>query len=374
MIDLTEEQTTLLDSARSFARKIAPGLEGSGDLVTRARNLFAAYARAGYHALLIEKKAGGSGLDYLSTGLIYETLSHGMPGTLHGPLTAVHCAEMIGNACRNSLHEQILSAIAKQGLCTGFCLTEASAGSDISAIATLVHKNGTGFTLNGTKSIVINHAIADTFIVFATSSPEKGRAGINAFLVEATLPGVHRGKPLGVESLRGSVMGSVTFQDVRIPGECLLGEEGSAYLLFMETLDKGRPLVASSCVGEASRALDLIVDHVKSRSQFGKTLSSFQGVSFELAEFSTRLAASRLLYQDALMRIDRGLPFTMESSMAKLFACETLCAIAGFGLEILGHRSITEPDEILRIFYDAQLLKSIDGTANVQKMVIASQL
>jgi len=161
---------------------------------------------------------------------------------------------------------------------------------------------------------------------------------------------------------------------VKIPWECLLGDEGSGYLLFMETLDKGRPLVAASCVGEAFRALDLITVTAKQRTQFGKTLDSFQGITFQLADLATRLAASRLLYLDALERIDNGQPFTMESSMSKLYASETLHSIASFGMEILGHRSVTESNEITRIFQDSLLMKNIDGTANVQKMVIASQL
>lgn len=374
MADPTREQAKLIKSAKRFSKKVSPLLEKSADIIEQARSLFSAFASAGYHALLIPQKFGGMGLDYKSAGLVYETLSHGLPGTLHGPITSAHCSEMIQNACKNSFHEQILSSIAKEKMGSGFCLTEDSGGSDISSIFTNVRKTGKGFVINGRKSIVINHAIAGIFIVFATSSPDKGRAGINAFLVKSNLPGVLKSDPYVIEGFQGSVLGSVTFKDVRVPRECLLGEEGSGYLLFMETLDKGRPLVAASCVGEASRALDLIIVTAKQRTQFGKTLDSFQGISFQLADLATRLAASRLLYLDALERIDNGQPFTMESSMSKLHAAETLHAVAGFGMEILGHRSVIESNEITRIFQDSLLMKNIDGTSNVQKMVIASQL
>jgi butyryl-CoA dehydrogenase len=374
MADMTKEQSKLIKAARVFSKKMSPLLKDSGDAVEQSRKIFSAYAQAGYHALLIPKKYGGMGFDYVCAGLVYETLSHDLPGTLYGPVTSAHCSEMIKSACQNSFHEQVLSSIARDHSCAGFCLTEEAAGSDISTISTLVRKTDNGFVITGKKVIVINHAIADIFIVFAASSRDKGRAGINAFLVDSGLPGVHKSKPFDAEGFCGSVMGSVDLREVRIPKECLLGEEGSGYLLFMETLDKGRPLVAASCTGEASRALDLIIDHTKQRVQFGKSLSSFQGISFDLAEMATRLAASRLLYLDALARIDKRLPFTMEASMAKLFACDTLCAIASFGMEILGHRVITEQNEITRIFHDSLLMKNIDGTANVQKMVIASQL
>jgi alkylation response protein AidB-like acyl-CoA dehydrogenase len=374
MADPTREQAKLIKAAKTFSKKISPLLENTGNIIDQARSLFSAYASAGYHALLIPQKFGGMGLDYQSAGLVYETLSYELPGTLHGTITSAHCSEMIQNAYQNSFHEQILSSIAKDKLCSGFCLTEDSGGSDISSIFTTVRRSEKGFVINGRKSIVINHAIAGVFIVFATSSPDRGRAGINAFLVRSNLPGVQKSDPYVIEGFQGSVLGSVIFKEVKIPGECLLGDEGSGYLLFMETLDKGRPLVAASCVGEASRALDLITVMAKQRTQFGKTLDSFQGISFQLADLATRLAASRLLYLNALERIDNGQPFTMESSMSKLHAAETLHAIAGFGMEILGHRSVIESNVITRIFHDSLLMKNIDGTANVQKMVIASQL
>jgi alkylation response protein AidB-like acyl-CoA dehydrogenase len=169
-------------------------------------------------------------------------------------------------------------------------------------------------------------------------------------------------------------MGSVSFNDVRIQKDCLLGEQGSGYLLFMETLDKGRPLVAACCVGETGRALDLIVRYAKDRVQFGKPLSAFQGVTFTLADLATRAHAARLICRDALERIDAGKPFTMEASMAKLFASEVLFDTASFGMDMLGHKTITAASEITRIYHDARLMKAIDGTANVQRMVIASQL
>ena len=169
-------------------------------------------------------------------------------------------------------------------------------------------------------------------------------------------------------------MGEVIFDKVLAEQHCLLGEEGSGYFLLMETLDKGRPLVAANCTGSANRVFDIIVAYTKERQQFSKDLFSFQGVSLPLAEYATRLSASRLLYLDALDRINAGQSFTMEASMAKLFASETLTGITSFGMDILGYRGIVDSSVVKKIFQEAQLLKSIDGTGNVQKMVIASQL
>ncbi|MFY9397775.1 MAG: acyl-CoA dehydrogenase, partial [Desulfomonilia bacterium] len=204
-----------------------------------------------------------------------------------------------------------------------------------------------------------------------------GRAGLNAFLVDASLPGIRTGTPYEPYRYAGSIMGEVVFDSVHVPGEALLGEAGSGYFLLMETLDRGRPLVAAGCVGSAKRVFDLVLDYAKNRSQFGKPLFSFQDISLPLAEYATRLQASRLLTFHALSRIDSGLSFSLEASMAKLHAAEILFDLAGFGVEILGYRTVADTPmsrEITRIHKDAQLMKSIDGTQAVQKMVIASQL
>ena len=374
MAQMNKVQQELQNTAERFAQENSAGLRQGGDRIEQARRLYAAYASNGYHALLIPKQCGGSGLSYTSTGIVYETLSYHLPGTLHAPITTAHCVEMIKSSRPGSSRDTYLKNIATGGLAVGFCLTEDSAGSDITAISTTAQKTGQGYVLNGKKSIVINHSIASFLIVFATLSPEKGRAGINAFVVDPGLDGITLSDPYEVEGFAGSVMGEVILDDVHIDRECLLGEEGSGYFLLMETLDKGRPLVAASCTGSANRVFDIILQYTKNRHQFGKDLFSFQGVSLELAEFATRIHASRQLYLDALERIDSGQSFCMEASMAKLFAGQTLSELASFGMDILGYRGIVQPCLVQQVYHDAQLMKSIDGTGTVQKMVIASQL
>ncbi len=377
MHPLNERQQALVEDARRFAREHAGILDSGDDRTAVAERLYRAYARDGYHALLIPEELGGRGLDYVSTGLVYEALSYHLPATLHGPITTAHCIEMIRIGCQGAHRDEHLSAIASKGMAVGFCLTEEGAGSDIASISTRAEHSSRGFTITGDKSVVINHAIASLLIVFAAAPGRKGRAGLNAFLVDAALPGVHIGRPCGTPGFAGSVMGDVVFDRVQVPRDSLLGEDDSGYFLLMETLDKGRPLVAASCAGSARKTFDLVLDHAKSRAQFGKPLFSFQGISLPLAELATRLQASRLLTFDALSRIDDNRTFSMEASMAKLHAADTLLDIASFGVEILGYRAIgtsAVAREIVRIHQDAQLMKSIDGTANVQKMVIASQL
>lgn len=374
MFDPTAEQNSLVRSAARFCAEHADLLEPTGGQLTRARRIYEACASAGYHALLIPSELGGGGLDFVSTGLVYETLSYYLPGTLQGPVTTAHCVEMMKAGGPEGRRERELEAIATEGLAAGFCLTEEGAGSDIAAIATTAQKTPGGFLISGVKSVVINHALASHLIVFASSSTATGRAGLSAFLVDPRLDGVHIGKPYASPGFSGCVTGEVLFDGVSVPDEAVLGEAGSGYFLLMETLDKGRPLVASCCTGSARKVFDMVLAHARGRSQFGRDLFSFQGVSFPLAEHATRLQASRLLTFDALERIDEGRSFSMEASMAKLHASETLFDLASFGMETLGWRAAFEPHEIRRILHEAELMKSIDGTANVQKMVISSQL
>ncbi len=374
MFPINDEQQALIQKATRFAKDHEDILTSGGRTLDRAGDIYRTYAGAGYHALLIPKEFHGQGLDYVSAGLVYEELSCRLPGTLHGPVTTAHCAEMMRIGLQGDRQPSLLAAVARDGLAAGFCLTEEGAGSDISSIMTTVRKSKGGYLINGKKSIVINHALASHLIVFATSSPGKGRAGLNAFLVSPSLPGISIGEAHDSPECSFSVMGPVSFEDVAVPESSLLGEEGSGYFLLMETLDKGRPLVAACCVGSARKIFDMVLQHAKSRAQFGKDLFSFQGISFPLAEYATRLHASRLLAFDALSRIDTKSSFSLEASMAKLHASETLLDLASFGMEVLGYRAASESHEIRRIHRDAQLMKSIDGTANVQKMVIASQL
>lgn len=374
MFPLNDEQQNLVREAERFAESHARFLADPGSGPKKAKAVYEAYAKAGYHALLIPKEYKGRGLDYVTAGLVYEALSNRLPGTLNGPVTTAHCAEMMKIGLAGNSLARHLSSIASKGLAAGFCLTEEGAGSDIASLSTTAKRNKGGFVINGKKSIVINHGLASYLIVFATGSHSKGRAGMNAFLVDPRLPGITIGDACDPFESSGSIMGEVVFDKVAVPGESLLGEEGSGYFLLMETLDKGRPLVAACCAGSARRVFEMVLSHVKGRLQFGKPLFSFQGISFPLAEYATRLHASRLLAFDALSRIDSGLTFSLEASMAKLHASETLLDLASFGLEAFGHRAGSGSHEIRRIHRDAQLMMSIDGTANVQKMVIASQL
>jgi alkylation response protein AidB-like acyl-CoA dehydrogenase len=344
------------------------------DISERTLFFYNKLAGANLQSVLLTEKMGGAGLTYSQSGSVLESLSYDLIGALPSLITTLHCVELIKLAPDSEQKKKLLQLVIDDHRPLAFCLTEESAGSDIGGIKCTALKTKQDIRLRGSKSVVISSTVAQMFLVFATTARDRGRAGINVFAVKPDEKGVIVNTPYCLDGFQNSVIGSVEFRNVSLSEESRLSGEGRGYFQLIEVLDKGRPLVAASCVGAAQKVMDIIVQYSKNRSQFNKPLNYYQGISFPLAEYATRLHAARLLYQDALKKIDDGDPFTMESSMAKHYASMLLEDLASFGIEVLGYRGMWQQNPVKRIYHDAQLLKSIDGTANVQRMIIASQL
>lgn len=372
MFELTDRQSALIEEAARFSSSYAGPVEAAG--ADSSLRIFRDFCEHGYQALLVPERYGGKGLDYTTAGLIYEELGYGYLPVMPSILTTTHCVEFVKIAGAEAVKHSLFAMTANDRIPLGFGLTEEMAGSDIAAIQCRAERRNGGFTLSGRKTVVLNSLIAGAYVIIATTAPGTGRAGLNAFIVDADAPGVVRKAPYNGLGFKNTVVGEIELNEVSLAEGAMLGDEGSGYFTLMETFDKCRPFVAACCVGAARRVFDTIVEHSKAREQMGKPLFSFQGISFRLADFAARLRASRLLYLEALSLVDRGLAFTMEASIAKLYASETLRDLAEFGLEVLGYRGIYRDNPVRDIFMDAQLLISIDGSSNVQRMIIASQL
>lgn len=338
----------------------------------RALAYYSLYHANKIHLLLLSNTYKGLGATFIQTGKIFEELAYYYFDTLPTILTTIHCLELIKSIADDNKKIFLLNHIIDSKKPFAFCLTEENAGSDITSITTTAIKNNKQYVINGKKDIVINSGIASFYIVFARSG-KKGRAGLNAFLIPENAKGLCTNK-LMLDSFYNSVLGTVTMENVTIDEEYQIGEDGSGYFLLTEMLDKGRPLVAACCVGGSQRAFDIILEHTKKRKQFSKTLYNFQGINFTIAEFETRIHAARLLYQDACKKIDNGEPFSKESSIAKYFASRLFLDITTFGMDVLGYRSIFNASEIKHLNNCAHTMMFIDGTENVQKMIIASLL
>jgi len=338
----------------------------------RALEYYLVYKKNHVDAILLDTQFNGLSSSYYNAGIFFEQLSYYYFDILPTLLTTIHCYELIKSYADEVKKNLFLKKILNSTKPIAFCLTEDAAGSDISCIQTTAIRKNNSFIINGKKVIVINSGIASFYLVLAQSS-KKGRAGLSAFLIPESTSGIQT-KPLNISGFKNCVIGTVEFNNVAIDQEYQIGEEGSGYFLITEMLDKGRPFVASCCVGGALRALDIIIEHTKSRKQFTKTLYDFQGINFPIAEFKTRLHAARLLYLDACNKIDNNEPFSIEASMAKYYASRLFLDITVYGLDILGYKSIMESSEMKKLNDLAQAMMFIDGTENVQKMIIASLL
>lgn len=369
LINLDSQQTALIEKAAAFAREL--GSPGRDEALRTSKS----YSTEGYTSLLVDREYGGGGYDYQTAGLICETLGYHSLSTMPSVITSTHCSEILRIAGTEKQKEKYLTAISRDHALFSFGLTEFEAGSDITGLETTARREKENYILNGTKSISINAGVADYFIITAREPGSRGRAGLDIFLVPADAPGITVSPHIISAGFGGTSLNTIILEDVEIPSENLIGEPGSGYFLLMETFDKGRPLVASACVGASQRAFDLALQHSKERQQFGHELYYFQDISFRFADFDTRIQAARLLFFDALSRIDADEEFTRHASSAKLYASELLRDISRFGLDLMGYRSYTaHGSEMQELFHDAQLMMSIDGSANVQRMVIASQL
>ncbi|HMB19522.1 MAG TPA: acyl-CoA dehydrogenase [Spirochaetota bacterium] len=376
MSDQVKKFQSIMKSVDVLRKKLSEedAIQSIPDISERTLFFYGKLAGTNLQSMLIGKELGGEGLTYSQSGVVLESLSYDLIGALPSLITTLHCVELIKLAPGSEQKENLLHQVMNDHRPLAFCLTEEDAGSDIGGIKCTALQTKKDIRLRGNKSVVINSTVAQMYLVFATTARDRGRAGINVFAVKPGTEGVSIDAPYTLDGFQNSVIGSVEFKNVSLAQGNRLSGEGTGYFQLIEVLDKGRPLVAASCVGAAQKVMDTIVHYTKKRSQFNMPLNHFQGITFPLAEYATRLHAARLLYRDALKKIDDGDLFTMEASMAKHYASMLLEDLASFGMEVLGYRGMAQQNPVKRIYHDAQLLKSIDGTANVQRMIIASQL
>jgi acyl-CoA dehydrogenase len=340
-----------------------------------ARRLVEALAREGLLAYTVPEdlEAGPNSLDVralcvLREHLAYESsladLMFAMQGLGSFPVTL---------AGSNELKRSILPRVKRGDAIAAFAITEPEAGSDVSAIQTVARRDGASYVLDGVKTFISNAGLADFYTVFAKTAPEKGSKGISAFVVEENTPGFLFEEK--IELIAPHPIGRVRFDQCRVPASNLLGEEGQGFKIAMTTLDTFRATVGAAAVGLAWRALDEAVAYGKRRMQFGRPISEFQATQMKLAEMATDLDAARLLvYRAAWMKdLDAG-RVTKESAMAKLFATEAAGRIIDAAVQIHGGAGVVRGSVVERLYREVRALRIYEGTSEIQKLVIASQL
>jgi acyl-CoA dehydrogenase len=269
--------------------------------------------------------------------------------------------------------ERWLGPIAEGRVMTAFAMTEPGAGSDVAALATTARRNGSGYVLDGGKTLISNAGIADLYVVFASTDRARGAKGISCFLVPADAPGL---RFAGAQVLSAPhPLGELAFEECRVPADALLGAEGRGYGVGLAALDRLRPTVAAAACGMAARALAEALAHVKQRHQFGEPLAKFQLVQQKLARMATELTAARLLTYRAAYEKDQGQErITGEAAMAKSFATEMAQRAVDDAVQLVGGRGVLAGHPVDRLYRAVRALRIYEGTTEIQQLIIAGEL
>src|SRR5215831_1638088 len=374
--NLSDEQCEIQALAHTFAeeeiRPVAAELdereEFPWDLVKKAGEL-------GLTTFAFPEELGGLGItDELTNCIITEELAWGCGGVAT-VLGGTHLASIpILLAGTDEQKQRLLKPIVQRnGLCA-MALTEQGAGSDVAAMSTIARRDGDSYVLSGAKRFITNGGIADLYVVFATVDRTLGHRGVTAFIVPGDTPGLSGGKKEKKLGFRCSHTGEVLLDDVRVPAENRLGEEGSGFKLAMTMLDRSRPMVAAIALGIARAAYEYARTYAKERVQFGKPIAANQGIQFLLADMATKVQAARLMTWWSARVTETGRPYLYESSMAKNFASDVAMEVTTDAVQIFGGYGYIREYPVEKLFRDAKITQIYEGTNQIQKIVIANQI
>jgi acyl-CoA dehydrogenase len=370
---LTDEHRILAGEMSSFVeQEIEPHAIDEGDTDARLREFVGTLGKAG--VLEYAVASAGTKLDTRAICLIREALSYSsaladLAFVMQGLGTYA-----ISQAAPEHVRDFWVSRVAEGKAIAAFALTEPDAGSDVAAIKTTAQRDGDAYVINGRKRFISNAGVADFYTVFArTGTQENGRAALSAFVVSAKMPGfsvVER-----IQMISAHPIGEIEFKGCRVPAEDMVGAEGDGFLLAMRTLDMFRASVGAAACGMARRALDESVRYATSRKQFGRLLAEHQLIQEKLADMVTELDAARLLvYRAAYLKDTATARVTRESSEAKLYATEAACRIIDQAVQIHGGAGLVHGSVVERLYRDVRALRIYEGTSEIQKLIIASQL
>lgn len=368
----TEHRSLAADLDTFIEQEIDGSADEEGDVDARLREYVGSLGHAGVLEFVVA--SAGRKPDVRAICLIRETLSYSsaladLAFVMQGLGTYA-----VSQAAPEHVRDFWVSRAAEGKAVAAFALTEPDAGSDVSAIRTTAERDGDTYVINGTKRFISNAGVADFYTVFAKTGTEpNGRASLSAFVVGAKIPGfrVVERTPM----IAAHPIGQIEFKDCRVPAEDMVGNEGDGFLLAMRTLDMFRPSVGAAACGLARRALDEAVGYAKGRKQFGRVLAEHQLIQEKLADMITELDAARLLvYRAAYLRDTGSGRVTRESSEAKLFATEAAGRIIDQAVQIHGGAGLVRGSVVERLYRDVRALRIYEGTSEIQKLIIASQL
>jgi alkylation response protein AidB-like acyl-CoA dehydrogenase len=374
---LSAEHKMIRDAARDFAQKeiapVAAEFDESGEFPLKTVKKM---GELGFMGIEVPEEYGGAGMDALSYVLALEEIckadaAHGVAMSVNNSL---YCHGLLKFGTEEQKKKFIMPIASGQSI-GAYSLTEPMSGSDAAAMKSRATREGNEYVLNGRKSWVTSGPVADYVVVFMMTDPQKKQKGITAFVVEANRAGFIRGKKEPKLGIRASATSEIIFENCRIPVENRLGEEGEGFKIAMTVLDAGRIGIASQALGIAEAAYEAARLYATQREAFGQPIGAFQGTGFKLADMKTRIEASRLLIYNAAQAKEKsktgGGRYSLEASMAKLFASETAMYVTHQAIQIHGGAGYSKELPLERYFRDAKITEIYEGTSEIQRLVIS---
>ncbi|KGF30134.1 acyl-CoA dehydrogenase family protein [Oligella urethralis] len=372
--ELTQEQKQIQSLAQQFANNEIKPIAAQAD--QNAQFPMSIYENAFSLGLLnssLPQEYGGAGLGCMELVLITEALCYGCLGIGAALCINSLAAEPILIAGTHEQKAKYLSRLTS-GAMASFALTEPSAGSDVASIKTKAEKVQGGYRLTGSKIWISNANMAEFFVVFAKTDPQGGYKGLSAFIVPADTEGISVGAPISKMGQKAAPACEVFLDNVFVPDEQLLGEEGSGFNIAMKVFDRSRPMVAAFGVGLIQRCLDESLAYARERESMGRPLIAHQAIAHKLADMRLRLETARLLTYQAAWRLDNGLNNTIEASMAKVNAADSAMWAATETIQIFGGMGYSTEYPAEKLFRDAKVLQIYEGTSEIQRNIIAREL
>jgi acyl-CoA dehydrogenase len=372
---LTDEQKDIRQLAHDFAEgEIRPKAWEYDKDSTFPQDIIEKAWEVGLMNSHVPEEYGGPGLDYLSGCLIEEELGWGCSGIGTSLMCNGLAAAPVGLGGSEEIKKRYLGMLNEEPNLASFCLTEPDAGSDVSAMRTTAVKRGDKYVINGTKCFITNGSHASWYTVYAKTDKEAGHRGISAFVVPRDVDGVTVDKKEDKLGQRASDTAMISFNDVEVPAENLLGEENKGFKLAMMTLDRTRPGVAAMATGIAQAAFEFARDYSKERVQFGVPIAMHQAIQFMIADMATKVEAARLLTWKSAALLDSGQRNTLASSHAKRFAADAAMEVTVDAVQVYGGYGFIKEYPVEKLMRDAKIMQLYEGTSQIQRLVIAREV